>query len=70
MPRVDPGKLMHEKPGQKSALIVHPPPCSTQTGAVPASGVVGIKQRIQFTMAKDAGHLGNSSPWVQFRVTS
>jgi hypothetical protein len=31
---------------------------------------VGIPQRIHFTFAKDAAHLGNTSAWVQFRVTS
>jgi hypothetical protein len=32
--------------------------------------VVGIHQRIHFTIAKDSAHLGNTSAWVQFRVTS
>ncbi|HEY2788897.1 MAG TPA: hypothetical protein VGI72_05535 [Gaiellales bacterium] len=32
--------------------------------------VVGIHERIHFTIAKDSKHLGNTSPWVQFRVTS
>ncbi len=32
--------------------------------------VVGIHQRIHFTIAKDSHHLGNTSAWVQFRVTS
>jgi hypothetical protein len=32
--------------------------------------VVGIPQRIHFTFARDAAHLGNTSAWVQFRVTS
>jgi WD40 repeat protein len=33
-------------------------------------GVVGVPQRIRFTFAKDAAHLGNTSAWVKFRVTS
>jgi hypothetical protein len=33
-------------------------------------GVVGVPQRIRFSFAKDAAHLGNTSAWVQFRVTS
>ena len=33
-------------------------------------GVVGVPQRIHFTFAKDAAHLGNTSAWVKFRVTS
>ena len=32
--------------------------------------VVGIHQRIHFTIAKDSAHLGNTSAWVQFRVTN
>ena len=32
--------------------------------------VVGVPQRIHFTFAKDAAHLGNTSAWVKFRVTS
>ena len=32
--------------------------------------VVGVHQRIHFTIAKDSAHLGNTSAWVQFRVTS
>jgi hypothetical protein len=33
-------------------------------------GVVGVRQRIRFSIATNATHLGNTSPWVQFRVTS
>jgi hypothetical protein len=32
--------------------------------------VVGIQQRIRFTMAKDSRHLGNTSAWLHFRVTA
>jgi hypothetical protein len=32
--------------------------------------VIGIQQRIRFSMVKDARHLGNTSAWVRFRVTS
>jgi hypothetical protein len=32
--------------------------------------VVGIPQRIRFSIAKDSKHLGNTSAWVRFRVTS
>ena len=35
-----------------------------------ARGIVGIHQRIHFTIGKDSAHLGNTSAWVQFRVTS
>jgi hypothetical protein len=33
-------------------------------------GVVGVPSRIRFTIAKDSKHLGNTSAWVRFRVTS
>ncbi len=32
--------------------------------------VVGIQQRIRFSIAKDSRHLGNTSAWLHFRVTS
>jgi hypothetical protein len=32
--------------------------------------VVGVQQRIRFSIAKDSKHLGNTSAWVHFRVTS
>lgn len=32
--------------------------------------VVGVQQRIRFSMVKDSKHLGNTSAWVRFRVTS
>jgi hypothetical protein len=31
--------------------------------------VVGVQQRIRFSIAKNAEHLGNTSAWVHFRVT-
>jgi hypothetical protein len=48
-------------------------PASGRLGLVifySARGVVGVHQRIHFTIAKDSKHLGNTSAWVQFRVTS
>jgi hypothetical protein len=32
--------------------------------------VIGVPQRIRFTYPKDAAHLGNTSPWANFRVTT
>jgi hypothetical protein len=32
--------------------------------------VVGVRQRIRFTMAGDIDHLGNTSPWTYYRVTT
>jgi hypothetical protein len=32
--------------------------------------VIGVPQRIRFTYPKDPAHLGNTSKWVGFRVTT
>jgi hypothetical protein len=32
--------------------------------------VIGISQRIRFTYPNDSGHLGHTSAWVQYRVTT
>lgn len=33
-------------------------------------GVIGVNQRLHASMARDADHLGGTSPWRYFRVTS
>jgi hypothetical protein len=34
------------------------------------SAAIGIPQRIHFTYPSDPAHLGNTSPWVRYRVTA